>query len=209
LGVITPLLFHRLMANAGRGEQLEPRLVDGIRESLPGNAPAGEISAFISVFLEPALFSQIAHRGSIGVPLFAADEVLGLVAGLVEEPFGEPAGRWWEFWRTTSGMYALFPADDGDDWRVILTVLIATGTSVQLRRLNAGAVIAPDGGLKDYESASLEPETCVHETSVNQAGAPYDGRCADYGCDRGCEPVLWQRPSEGIIRLLGCKCPPQ
>lgn len=203
---MTPLLFDAAARRAGR---------PGIRESLLGavrrRAPDELIASvsdltFLDALLQPVPFASAVTGGLAIVPLFSEDELRSL-APLQEGPVvSEGQGRWWDFWQLEDQTYALSPGDDAAELTVQIPLVIVSGALIQVRRFDPGFVFSR-GTAVPARAPCVPTEECVWEPYGNEPGAPYSGRCADYGCASGCDPLVAVNPDDGLWRLEGCDCP--
>jgi hypothetical protein len=202
--MVTPLLFDAAARRAGR-PGLRPHLVERMRSELPGRV--------IEVLSEPVIdqlvltrpFAKALVQGIVGVPLLTESELMDLTRGAERGAEQAPDGRWWEFWQTEDGEYALFPATDDPALPIAVAAVVVTAATVQLRRFDTGLVLSA-GHVELRDSPTIVAETCVHQVDVDEPGAPYTGRCADGGCAGGCTPLILVNPDDGLYRLAGCDC---
>jgi hypothetical protein len=201
--MITALLFDAAARRTGR-PGLRPDLVERGRLQMRKEAFNVIDNANVDVLLQERPFSEAVATGLVGVPLLT-EEDLRNVTGDADEISGyQPGGRWWEFWQTQHGYYAMFPADDNPSLPVAVTAIVVSGISVQLRRFATGIVAAI--GPNQAEAAAILPEECIHQSDVNIPGAPYRGRCVNSGCSGGCSPLVLVNPDDGLYLLAGCNC---
>ena len=201
--VITPALFA-VRGQEGYGPRLAATFLAPVElEQLTSWA----LDERVAQYLQPVRFEEALQEPVIGVPLIASHRLRQLLDGVDRAPPDRlPTGRWWDFIRTVSGDFALFPGDEDWRFRLVATALLPSGSAVQLRRLYTGLEYGEAGmeGISERPALALDP--CVHEVDGFEPGAPYAGRCVNQSCPEGCSPLIYVNPDDGVYRLLGCDC---
>lgn len=202
--------MYQAFAERGLGPRLKPS-VEPVR--LPWRYQFFEAlrGPSFAPMLRPETVYRLAAEGGTGVPLFGEDELQAFVSEADQAPPDLPRrGRWWEFWPTIDGTYAMFPGDDAEQPSVATTLWIPAGKSARVRRIDLSSLLPggekfPDR-LASRDRPVVPPEPCELLADELEPGAPYVGRCSNIGCDGGCTPHILVKPDDGIYRLLGCDC---
>jgi hypothetical protein len=202
VAVVTPALFARLGERGSVPRLAVPsslELYEGFRE--------WSIDERLESYLEPVAFELALKQTVSGVPLLDENRVMELLEGLDEVSAEQPPqGRWWDFIRTESGEYALFPGDYEPNTKVLETLLELVGSAIQLRRLDTKWESDVFSLRQHGEDPEVLEEPCIHEIYGVDEGAPYVGRCQNSGCAEGCTPRVYVTHDDGIYRLVGCNC---
>jgi hypothetical protein len=204
VAVLTPAVYQAL-ATRGLGPRLE-RHVEPAR--LPWRLQAARVllGQDLAPALRPQPVSRFVAEGGTGVALFEEGELHEFLSEAKDAPADEPRrGRWWEFWRTDQGSYAMFPGDDARRPSLATTLWIPMGRSAQVRRIDLTPLVGI-GDRKALDRPVVPPEPCTLLANEVEPGAPYVGRCENVGCDDGCSPHVVVQPDDGIYRLRGCNC---
>jgi hypothetical protein len=213
--VVTPAIYQAF-AEEGLGPPLEPYRGPE-RLSLSLRAVRALFARNLAAALKPESVRRIAAEGGTGIALFDEDELRSFVSEAEEAPPDQPRrGRWWEFWPTREGSYAMFPGDDSKQRSIAGTLWIPAEGAARVRRVELRSLLRlsrsarlsalASGGPPLREPPFLPPEPCELRAEEREPGAPYVGSCSDVGCDRGCSPHVVVHPDDGIHRLLGCEC---
>jgi hypothetical protein len=163
------------------------------------------LSNYFAAVLRPEPVDRFLAEGGAGVPLFGADELDAFVSDADEAPPDRPRhGRWWEFWPTSDGSYAMFPGDDARQPSVALTLWIPVRKLARVHRIDVSSLLPIiNPRLRDRPRSRDRPvvprelcELCAEEV---EPGAPWVGRCSDLGCDRGCDRLILVYPMTASI----------
>lgn len=215
MAILTPILYQSIAERYG-GPQLLPHLIEGFAErtaylDFPRLSP-GDLFRLASYRVEPLLRPVSltdAAAGAVGVPLIEDSELPDLL-GDAEAGDREPESRggWWEFWRTETGQWAMFPGNYNPGWQVAVLLPIRTSTGIQLRMLQRELAFEPDRTEigPTGPAVAVAPTGCVPEMTQDEPGAPYRGRCENVGCPGPCSAQVVLTPDDGIHRLMGCGC---
>jgi hypothetical protein len=218
VAVVTPAVYQAF-AESGLGPRLKPP-VERLRFPWRFQAARALLGRNLTAMLRPGSVQRLAAEGGTGVPLFGEDELHAFVSEANEEPPDRPRhGRWWEFWPTTEGSYAMFPGDDARRSSVATTLWIPAGRSAHVRRIDLSSLLLvrrrgslltaggpPHDGPESADRPIVPPEPCELLAEEVEPGAPYVGRCSNVGCAGGCSPHVVVLPDDGVYRLLGCDC---
>jgi hypothetical protein len=203
VAVVTPAVYQAY-AERGLGPPLRP-VAKPARVPLRFQAvrALARFSEVPGIAPEPA--RRLAAQGGTGTPLFGASELSAFLSDAREAPPDEPRrGRWWEFWPTMDGSYAMFPADDAEQTSLATTQWLLASESAYVRRIDVNPLNALARRMP--RTPRVPPEPCVLLAKEAEPGAPYVGRCSNLNCGGGCSPHVVIQPDDGIYRLLGCDC---
>jgi hypothetical protein len=140
VAVVTPAVYQAF-AESGLGPRLKPP-VERLRFPWRFQAARALLGRNLTAMLRPGSVQRLAAEGGTGVPLFGEDELHAFVSEANEEPPDRPRhGRWWEFWPTTEGSYAMFPGDDARRSSVATTLWIPAGRSAHVRRIDLSSLL--------------------------------------------------------------------
>jgi hypothetical protein len=158
----------------------------------------------LEAFLRPLPF-EVVLGGAVGVPVLSDRELDLLFEGSERDDSGSPESpEWWEFWRTASGEYAMFPADDSPQPRMSVCLPVSEQGAVAFRVL--------DLDWRDHyppwsARVASAPGRCVHAVEIDEPDVPYRGSCRNAGCPHVCTAQVVLHPEEGLYQLAGCACP--
>lgn len=201
----TPLLYERLVGSDSR-PPLQQRALIALRESVSGlDAIAQEYQ--LDAFLAPMPFRTAVNVGFVGIPILSLDELTALTAGARSSSDLPSRGRWWEFWPTEQGTYAMFSADAEDTVTLVVVAFIRHGQTVHFRRFDPGLLFNTVGDLKERTAARLLIDGCVHAAHETEPGSPFVGRCENTGCAKECDARVTVHRTDGVHVLTGCECP--
>lgn len=218
MAVLTPVLYNLIAARTGRPQlahdldRIDLYSSGGTEVPGPGYEYSGlfESEPGLDDALQPVSLDDAAS-GAVGVPLLTDQELRALFADMPSTSQVHQAPRAsWDFWRTTSGGWAMMPGNTQAGWQLTTARLVPQpanrGRTIEFRVYDHGLEIDRTGDMhRRPPSTSSDP--CVHEAHVDEPGAPYRGRCRNDSCGQGCDPQLVVVPDDGIVRLIGCRCP--
>jgi hypothetical protein len=202
--VVTPAVYQALVKR-GLGPRLKPP-VEPLRLSWRFRAARALLHDNLAAVLAPASVYRFAAEGGTGVPLFDEDELHAFLSEADQaSPESPRKGQWWEFWPTTNGSYAMFPADDARQRSVATTLWIPAYASAYVHRIDVSSLL-PVGQPKSGGRPVAPARPCQLLAKESEPGAPYVGRCSNAGCTGDCSSHVVVLPDDGIYRLLGCDC---
>jgi hypothetical protein len=205
VAVMTPAIYQAFAAR-GLAPRLKPH-VEPVHLSWRFRAARALLGGNLEALLRPIPVQRVAAEGGTGVPLFGPEDLEVFLSEAEQAPPDRPGrARWWEFWPTDEGTYAMFPADADSRPSITVALWIPIGRSAQVHRLDLSPLLAVGGSESRWEPV-VPPEPCVLLAEEVEPGAPYyRGRCSNTGCDGGCTHHVVLHPDDGIYRLRGCDC---